>query len=108
MKKLITVAACIVALVSATAAQAGSWIPGTPIMVEELDASDLLERSNDSAYCDGVARFGHVGEWPYDKYRVFDCSVSNRGAAYCDNRYKSVKGSRRGTFRLVLISRDCF
>jgi hypothetical protein len=104
-----SLAALVVALGVGGVAQASSWIPGTSYFVEESDASDLLEQTYDSAYCDGVARFGHRGEFPYEEFKVFDCSVHMRSYDCYDNRYKAVKSSRRGWFRLKLIAKgDCY
>lgn len=112
MKKLIIVAALVaVALVPAVASQAeaGRWVPGTSYYVAESDASDLLEQTYDSAYCDGIARFGKHGEFPYEEYRVFDCSVYMRSYSCIDNRYKAVKSTRPGWFRLRKIADgDCY
>lgn len=98
-----------VALAAVSSGRAASWKPGTTYYVSESDASDLLERSFDSAYCDGISRFGHHGEFPYEEYLVFDCTVRLNGATCIDVRYKSVKGTRVGWFRLRVLSRgSCF
>src|SRR4030095_13519433 len=82
-------------------ATAGSWIPGTPTMVEESDMEGLLEQTYDSAFCQGVPRFGSKGEVPYEEFVVFDCTIERRGrVAYTcyDVRYRAIKKSPRGYF----------
>ena len=110
MKRLIALAATVVvALVAVGAASAGSWRPGTPYLIAESDASDLLERTYDYAYCSGIPRFGHRGEFPYEEFLYFDCTTK-LDRNYCsDVRYRSVKASRRGYFQLRLVRKgDCF
>jgi len=110
MKRSIILLVAMLALAAglASTAQAGPWIPGTPTYAEEMDASDLLERTYDHAYCQGIPRFGHRGEFPYEEFVVFECSI-DRDDLYCyDVRYKAVKGKTRGWFRLVKIRNgDC-
>lgn len=86
-----------------------AWRAGTPMYIEESDASDLLEQTYDSAYCQGIPRFGHRGEFPYEEFKVFDCSVHMRSYDCFDNRYKAIKHSRQGWFQLRRIARgDCY
>jgi hypothetical protein len=115
MKVLAILPVLVITLVlSVTAnAQSTTWVPGTKYFIEETDASDLLERTYDWAYCSGIPRFGHRGEFPYETFRVFDCSFSlktSRADLYCsDQRYAAVKATRYGYYRLKLIRRgDCF
>ncbi len=117
MKKILILAALVLVMgiatatnaVSATTATAGSWLPGTPYLISEMDASDALERKYDSAYCSGIPRFGHRGEFPYEEFIIFDCTLTLDDLYCSDVRYKSVKGSKRGYFRLNKIRNgDCF
>jgi hypothetical protein len=107
---LLALVAC--GLAAASTAEAGRWVPGTPYMVAEEDMQDLLEKSWDSAYCQGVPRFGKQGEFPYEEYVVFDCSVESRGRTQLscyDVRYKAIKASRRGWFKARrLYDGDCY
>lgn len=106
---LAAVAIAVMLAPAAGAAPAGSWIPGSPYMVEETDASDLLEKGFDHAYCEGIPRFGHAGEFPYERFTTFDCSWSLNGKYCSDGRYRSVKDSQRGYFRLRIVRyADCF
>jgi hypothetical protein len=92
-------------------AQAGRWIPGTNYLISEDDANSFLEKGFDHAYCTGVPRFGHRGSFPDEEFVVFDCDITRRssGIDCLDTRVRSVKGSRRGYFRIKLISQgDCF
>ena len=84
-------------------AKAARWIPGSYHMVMESDASDFLELSYDSAFCDGIPRFGHRGEFPYEVYHVFDCSFDLDDKSCFDIRFAAIKGPRYATFRLKLI-----
>lgn len=112
MKRLLIVLAALAALVipvTAMAHEAGRWIPGTPYMIAESDASDLLERTYDYAYCSGIPRFGHQGEFPYEEFLYFDCTTKLDRNFCSDVRYRSVKASRRGYFQLRLVRKgDCF
>lgn len=104
MKVLLVAAACAVALFTFGAA-AASASPG--YYVDETKASDLLERSWDHAYCMGVPRFGHRGSFPYEKYMVFDCTISSDDRM-CDLRVKAIT-TRPGYWRLSnLRAPDCF
>lgn len=77
--------------------------------ISETDASDLLEQTYDSAYCDGIARFGKRGEFPYEEYVRFDCTTEIDGEYCTDGRYRAVKASRKGWFRLERIRKPtCF
>ena len=108
MRHLI-VAALAVAIAVPAVAAAATWKPGTPFYIAEEDANRLLERTYDSAFCDGIARFGKRGEFPYEEYLRFDCSTERNGQYCTDARYKSVKAARRNYFRLVLVVKpDCF
>jgi hypothetical protein len=103
--------AALVAIVYAgtSFAQTGRWVPGNPYYIEESDASDFLEKKFDWAYCSGIPRFGQKGEFPYQEFLVFDCSMKLNGDYCSDVRIKAVKGSRQGYFRLkVLRDGDCF
>ena len=109
MKLLLTILLAVLASAGAANAAVARWVPGTNYLISETDANNALERGYDHAYCTGVPRFGHRGEFPYEEFVVFDCSISiNR--TYCsDQRYKAIKGSRPGYFRLKLMRRgDCF
>jgi hypothetical protein len=87
----------------------GSWIPGTSYMIEETDANSSLERGVDHAYCEGIPRFGHSGEVPYEVFTTFDCSWSYNGAYCSDGRYRAVKASPRGYFRLLKVrNANCY
>ncbi len=115
MKKFLILGVLLLALVSTTSAMAASsvkWKPGNPYYISEEDAYSLLEKTYDSAYCTGIPRFGHQGEFPYEEFIIFDCDVSMHGnnGFYCsDQRYKGIKGSRPGYFRLKLIRHgDCY
>jgi hypothetical protein len=104
MKKVIVVMMMLLAMGAvAGAAHAGSWIPGTPWMVEDSEVSDLLETQYDWAYCRGIPRFGHTGEFPYERHLVFDCSTELDDTYCSDRRYKTVKSKRRGYFALRLL-----
>ena len=86
-----------------------AWRPGSPYYIGEMDANRALERTFDSAYCDGIARFGHRGEFPYEEFLRFDCSTELNGTYCSDARYRSVKGTRRGYFRLIrVVKPSCF
>lgn len=104
---LIATALCAVfATIAGTAGAAPArWVPGTGALVTESDMTDLLEMRFDSAYCEGVARFGHSGEFPYEKFIVFDCSIERRDADIdCDGtRIKAVKARTVGKFIVKLI-----
>jgi len=98
---------------SVQAANQGRWIPGTPYMISEEDATGFLEDVVDHAYCQGIPRFGMQGEFPYEEYVVFDCTISHTGKVHitCSGvRYRSVKGVKRGYFRLKgnIRDKDCF
>ncbi len=96
---LVVVLACI----AVTSATAGVWRPGENYYIAEEDANALLERVVDHAYCNGIPRFGHRGDFPYDKYVVFDCAWSHNDT-FCSNvHYKAIKGHARGYFKLVKI-----
>jgi hypothetical protein len=73
-------------------------------MVTVEQAEDLLDDTYDWAYCTGVPRFGYRGSFPDREFRVFDCDLMFKdrslGTANCDYRYRAVKGSRRGYYRL--------
>ena len=103
----------LVTLVVAGTAQAsnqGRWIPGTPYMISEEDANDFLDDVADFAYCQGISRFGKQGEFPYEEYTTFDCSL-DFDDMYCSNvRYRAVKGSRRGYYRMKgnLTTKNCY
>ena len=107
MKAAALAAIAVIVLAFAGVASAGG--PGSPYYVSETQAGNLLERTWDHAYCMGVPRFGHRGEFPYEKFIVFDCSGTMSNGKYCaDVRYKSVNG-RPGYWMLRLIRRgDCF
>lgn len=94
---------------AASTAQAGSWIPGTPTMVSEDEVQDLMERHADWAYCSGIPRFGHKGEFPYETFVVFDCDMKLNQVYCSDARVKAVKASKRGYFKVrFLRNADCF
>jgi hypothetical protein len=107
---------CLVTLVAGlglvAGASAGSWIPGTPTMVSEDEMDSLLEQTYDSAFCQGVSRFGKKGEFPDEVYVVFDCTIQRRGATSytCyDRRYKAIKKSPRGYFgSRVIYNGKCY
>jgi hypothetical protein len=108
VRRLLLIVA-LLAVVAVPVASASAWVPGTTYYIEESDASDLLEKVYDSAYCDGIARFGKHGEFPYETFHVFDCSVEIDNTYCSDVRYKSVKAKRRNYYRLVRIRQgDCF
>jgi hypothetical protein len=104
MKKLILLAVAVAALMVPAVASA-QWVPGTPYLVTENDATSFLENAFDHAYCEGVPRFGHRGEFPDEEFVVFDCSLklAVKKINCFDVRQKSVKGSRPGHFRLEPI-----
>ena len=83
-------------------------------MISEEDASDFLEDVVDQAWCTGIPRFGTQGEFPYEEFVVFDCTISHKGVKadlFCsDVRYRAVKGTKRGFFRLKgdIRTADCF
>ena len=84
-------------------------MPGSSYYIGELDLSETLEKYYDSAYCDGIARFGKRGEFPYEKFRVFDCTTERDGDWCSDMRVKTVKAKRQGWYRWVKIRNgDCF
>ena len=106
----VALAACVFASTASArpSSTTGVWIAGTPYMVEETDMSDLLEKTFDHAYCEGIPRFGHSGEFPYEVFTTFDCSYSYNGKYCSDGRYRSVKDSQRGWFRMRIVSyADC-
>jgi len=90
-------------------AQARAWTPGTSYYISEEDASSFIERRFDWAYCSGIPRFGHQGEFPYEEFHVFDCDTKLNGSYCTDWRVRAVKGSRYGYFRLRNVRLgDCF
>jgi hypothetical protein len=102
---LVTAIAAAGALTLTGSASAGRWIPGTPYMITKDDATSFLEKGFDHAYCAGVPRFGHRGSFPNEEFLVFDCDISRRssGINCFDTRFRGVKGSRPGYFRLRLV-----
>jgi hypothetical protein len=110
MKRIMLLTFAMLALIGGAAgtAQAGSWIPGTPTMVGEDEVQDLIEEHFDWAYCSGIPRFGHKGEFPYETFVVFDCDIK-LDSSYCsDARIKAVKGTKRGYFKIRWIrDGDC-
>jgi hypothetical protein len=106
MKRLIVLGLLLgLTLVGSAAAQSeGRWIPGTNYMISEEDAISFLEERFDYGYCRGIKRYGHQGEYPYEEFVVFDCSVEMSDGSFCSGvRMKSVKGSRRGYFKLTAM-----
>lgn len=97
------------AAVASTTTTVGPWKPGTPTYATEDDVNNLLERVVDHAYCQGIPRFGHRGTFPDDEYVVFDCDWSHNGTFCSGMRYKAVKASPRGYFRVKQIRRgNCY
>lgn len=91
------VASAVIALIVAAPASA-VWKPGAPAWATEANMNQLLERYYDHAYCDGIPRFGKSGQFPYEKYRVFDCDTRRNGV-YCVNaRWKAVNAKQWGSF----------
>ena len=97
-------------LALAGTATAAVWTPGTNYMISEKNADDWLEQAFDSAYCDGIPRFGHRGRFPYEEFVVFDCAIERDGYGYCpDARVKAVKGTRVGSYKLKMVRLgDCY
>jgi hypothetical protein len=87
----------------------GGWLPGSPYFISEDDADSYLEQAFDHAYCTGIPRFGHQGEFPDDEFIMFDCDIEYNGET-CDNeRLQAVKGSAPGYFRMNEITEgDCY
>jgi hypothetical protein len=104
VKKLLltaTVALAIVSVIASTAqARTARWVPGSSYFVTEDEANSFLEGAWDHAYCTGVPRFGHRGSFPYEEFRSFDCDVYAYKVSCSNNRYRAVKGSRPGYYRL--------
>lgn len=111
--KNICIAAFIIAVctisIGVNDASAGTWVPGTNYYVSEDDANDFIDDVFDTAYCSGINRFGHRGEFPYEEFVVFDCSLS-RDDYYCTGvRFKAVKGAHRGYYKMkVLRNGHCY
>jgi hypothetical protein len=97
------------AAIIAAAADAGAWKPGTPTLVSEQEAQQLMEKKFDHVFCTGVPRFGHSGDWPDATYRVLDCSVE-QGDTICPGvRVAAVKAARRFYFRLNIMRQgECY
>jgi len=91
---------------SVQAATQGSWVPGTNYLVSEDDAVSFLEKRMDYAYCRGISRFGHRGEFPDEEFVVFDCTVEWEGTRCTDARMKAIKGTKRGYYRMIVQRRD--
>lgn len=106
MRRFFAIAAvALVAFGAAGSALAGPWTPGTNYLVSEEDAASYLENRFDRAYCDGIPRYGHRGEFPDEEFVVFECDVqrSDRDIDCSGVRLKAVKGHRRGYFRLTMM-----
>jgi hypothetical protein len=86
-----------------SASAATPWKPGTPFYVTEDDMGNFLEKVYDSAYCQGIPRFGHRGEFPYEKFLYFDCSTERDGVHCFDWRYRSLKASPRPYYKVRLV-----
>ena len=82
-----------------------SWKPGTPVLIPEDVAGNILEKAVDHAYCVGVPRFGHSGEFPYERFRVFDCSIDTQGKICSNARFAATKGAQAGIATLHLMNR---
>jgi hypothetical protein len=59
--------------------------------VTESRLVETLETKYDHAYCTGVPRFGHDGEFPYEKFVVFDCTTTLDDRTCFGQRYQTVK-----------------
>jgi hypothetical protein len=103
MKVLLAALVAALAIPALAVAAADAWVPGTSYYIEESDLSDALEKRYDSAYCDGIARFGKRGEFPYEKFRVFDCTTEIDDDFCFDKRIKTVKAQRVGWYRWVMV-----
>lgn len=95
--------AALAALMLASTATASPWKPGTNLLVSEEDMGDLLEMAYDTAYCSGIPRFGHSGEFPYEEFIVFDCTVKINGTICSDRRYRAIKASKRFYYKAKLM-----
>ena len=110
MKRTATtiIAVVSVGLAAASSAQAARWVPGSHYMVTTRDARDFLEGVWDTASCRAIPRFGRRG----NEFRVFDCSVTaweRDVSIVCKYRYRTIKGSRPGYFKLKRVLDDgCF
>ena len=109
MKYVLLGAVALVCAISVPVASA-AWVPGSNYLISEEDATDYIESKLDHAYCTGIPRFGHRGEFPYEEFLVFDCDIELNGSTCYDWRFKAVKGSRYGMFRLVKLrdARGCY
>lgn len=104
----VLVLAAVAAAVVTGTAQA-RWVPGQAYRVSEQDAEKALEQKFDHAFCTGVPRFGHDGEFPDEEFHVLDCSIELNGD-YCPGaRIAAVKGNQPGYFRLRLMKTgECY
>jgi hypothetical protein len=100
LRLLALVAGLFVVLVVATSANAATWRPGTNYFVQETDVNDLLEKHYDRAFCEGIPRFGHTGEFPYEKFVVFDCMLELNGHVCSDVRVRAVRSAKVNYFML--------
>ena len=103
MKKGIVLA--LVVLVAAIAGQAHAasttWVPGSTYYISEDDATNFLEKAFDYAYCQGIPRYGHRGEFPDEEFTRFDCTLEQGNGTTCyEVRVIGIKGSRPGAYRV--------
>jgi hypothetical protein len=109
MKVLLAVCVAVLAMAGVAQASSSAWVRGSSYMITEEEASDFLEQAMDHAYCTGIPRLGHRGEFPYEEFRVFDCSVELNDEFCSDDRWRAVKGKRRGMYSMKLVRHgDCF
>jgi hypothetical protein len=100
---------CLGCLAGAATASVTPWKPGSPFFAKESEMNDLAETKYDHAYCNGVPRFGHHGEFPYEQFIVFDCTTTLDDTTCFGRRYKTVKHTLGGTFTARLIkSGHCY
>jgi len=84
-------------------ARHASWVPGSPTYVTEDDMNRLLQQTVDSAYCNGIPRFGHRGSFPDEEFVYFDCEL-NRNGTYCSQvRFRAIKGARYDYFKAKYV-----
>ena len=109
MKVLLAVCVAALAMVGVAQASSSAWVRGSSYMITEEEANAFLEQAMDHAYCNGIPRLGHRGQFPYEEFRVFDCSLELNDEYCSDARWRAVKGKARGSYSMRLVREgDCF
>jgi hypothetical protein len=108
LARVAVAAVLLLVIIPAAAATSSSWQSGAAYQVQETDVNNLLEKTYDHAYCNGIPRFGHSGSFPDETFRVFDCDMTLNGK-YCTGRIRTVKAPRYGYFRGLWVGRtSCY